>query len=249
MKRFALPATAAATAALLLTGCTGGADGSSGSAAPSARTYGCLTADQAAKGAFGLEAGTAAGGTLDAYYRDSDAGGAEVGIVLSHQLGGSLCDWTPYLAAFTAAGYAVLPFGSEGDVTDGIRAAAGYLKGKGVTKLALIGASKGGTASLVAARLASPLPIAAVVTLSAPETNGQFNGALAVRNSTVPTLFTAEEGDSPFNAAARTLYDESVSPHKELKLYPGSSHGAPLLTEGAMPDVQAFLAAYAPPTG
>ncbi|MFG2818981.1 hypothetical protein ACGFX4_06075 [Kitasatospora sp. NPDC048365] len=250
MKRTALP-VALVAATLVLAGCTGSDPGGDTAAAPSpsAKTYGCLTKDQAAKGSFGLEAGTAAGGTLDAYYRDSDAGGAKVAVVLSHQLDGSLCEWAPHLDAFTKAGYAVLPFTCSGDVTDGIKAAAAHLKGKGVGRVVLIGASKGGAASLVAGKLDNPLPVAAIVTLSSPEAYGQFNAALAVKAVKAPTFFAAEEGDAPFNADAKSLYDAATATGKQLKLYPGSNHGAPLLGDGALPDVLAFLAANAPASG
>ncbi|MFD8600020.1 alpha/beta hydrolase [Kitasatospora sp. NPDC059646] len=250
MKRPMLPAALAATA-LLLTACSG--DGSSTQAGPApaskAPTYGCLTQERAAKGSFALDAGTAGGSNLDAYHRDSDAGGARTAIVFSHQLGGSLCEWVPVLDDFTRAGYAVLAFTTEGDVTEGIKAAAGRLKDKGVTGIALIGASKGAAGSLVAAKLDNPLPVKAVVSLSSPEVYSQFNAALAVKAVKIPTYFAAEEMDAPFNADAKALYDASVAEDKQLKIYPGGNHGAPLLKDGALPDVLAYLARHAPAAG
>jgi len=246
MKRTAMPAGVLA-AALLLAACSSGSGRpAEAKASPSAATYGCLTKDQAAKGSFALEAGTE---SMPAYYQDSDAGHARTAIILSHQLNSSLCEWIPYLPEFTKAGYAVLAFTTEGDVTEGIKGGTGYLKEKGVTKVALIGASKGGTASLVAARLENPLPIAAVVSLSGPESSGQANAGTAVKVSKVPTLFAVEEMDGRFTGDAKSLYAAAVTPDKELRIYSGSSHGAPLLKEGAMPDVQAFLAKHAPAAG
>ncbi|MFI9784877.1 alpha/beta hydrolase family protein [Kitasatospora sp. NPDC051984] len=250
MKRSMLPVALAATA-LVLTACS--SSGSSTKAAatpePTAATYGCLTKAQAAKGSFALDAGTAGGTELDAYYQDSDAGGAKTALILSHQLSGSLCEWAPVFGEFTKAGYAVMAFTGEGDVTEGIKAAANRLKEKGVTSIALIGASKGAAASLVAAKLDSPLPIKAVVSLSSPDVYSQFNAALAVKSVKIPTYFAAEELDAPFNANAKALYEASVAEDKQLKLYPGGNHGAPLLKDGALPDVQAYLAKHAPAAG
>jgi dienelactone hydrolase len=244
----AVPAAAALAAALLLAGCGGGPAGKAAPAAASTPpTYGCLTAEQAARGAVTVDGGLA---SVDAYFRDSDAGGAAVAIVFSHQNGGSLCDWLPCLDGFTRAGYAVLPFTANGDVADGISAVAGHLRGRGVSKLVLIGASKGGTGSLVAGALPSlPLPVAAVVSLSAPESFGGDNAATAVRRLAVPVLFAAEELDQPFADAARSLHAAAASADKQLRLYPGGHHGALLLSDGALPDVQAFLARWAPPRG
>ncbi|WP_099899686.1 S9 family peptidase [Streptomyces sp. TLI_171] len=249
MKR-STPAVALAATALLLAACSSGGDRKA-DAAPSASadTYGCLTQEQAAKGSFSLDAGTTGGTDLDAYYRDSDAGHAKVGLVFSHQLGGSLCEWATNFDAFTRAGYAVLAFTSEGDVTEGIKAAGAYYRAKGVTRMALVGASKGAAASIVAAKLDNPLPVEAVVSLSSPEAYSQYNPAVSVKAVKAPTFFAAEESDVPFNTNAKTLYEASVGEDKQLKIYPGGHHGALLLADGALPDVLAYLAKHAPAAG
>ncbi|MFC8717099.1 alpha/beta hydrolase family protein [Kitasatospora sp. NPDC057198] len=248
MKRSTLPVALAATA-LLLTACSGGSGKTGAAPAPSADTYGCLTAAEAEKGAFALDAGTSGGTGLDAYYRDSDAGHAKVAVVFSHQRDGSLCEWALDFPAFTEAGYAVLAYTSEGDVTEVIKAGSAYLKTKGVGAVALVGASKGGAGSLVAAKLDNPLPIEAVVSLSSPETYPQYNAALAVTRVKTPTYFAAEQNDSPFNDNAKALYDASVAEDKQLKIYPGGNHGSALLKDGALPDVLGYLAKHAPAAG
>ncbi|WP_033218341.1 alpha/beta hydrolase family protein [Kitasatospora phosalacinea] len=248
MKRSTLPVALAATA-LLLTACSGGSGKTGAAPGPSADTYGCLTRAEAEKGSFTLDAGTSGGSSLDAYYRDSDAGHAKVAVIFSHQRDGSLCEWALDLPAFTKAGYAVLAYTSEGDVTEVIKAGSAHLKSKGVGAVALVGASKGAAGSLVAAKLDNPLPIKAVVSLSSPASYPQFNAALAVTTVRTPTYFAAEQADSPFNDNARALYDASVAEDKQLKIYPGGSHGAPLLRDGALPDVLDYLARHAPAAG
>ncbi|MFF4341548.1 alpha/beta hydrolase family protein [Kitasatospora sp. NPDC001540] len=254
MKRSTLPVALAATA-LLLTACSSGSGSGSGSGqaaappGPSANTYGCLTRDQAAEGAFTLDGGSAAGNHLDAYYRDSDAGHAKVGVIFSHQADGSLCEWAPVLDRFTEAGYAVLAVTCSGDVTEAIKAAERHYQGKGVTQVALVGASKGAAASLVAAKLDNPLPVKAVVSLSSPRAYSMFNALLAVTVVKTPSYFAAEQRDSPFADNAQALYDASVAEDKQLKIYPGGNHGAPLLQDGALPDVLGYLAKHAPAAG
>ncbi|WP_030263110.1 alpha/beta fold hydrolase [Streptomyces sp. NRRL B-24484] len=234
------------TAAAALAGCSsgGGAPGPAAASAPDG--YGCLTAEQAAKGSVTVD-GLA---PVRAYFRDSDAGGARTAVVLSHQNGGSLCDWIPYLDAFTGAGYAVLPYTANGNVSDNIQQVAGYLKTKGVAGLVLVGASKGGTGSIVAGSLPDlALPPAAVVSLSSAESFGGDSASSAVKRLTVPVLFAAEQGDQPFADYAHALHDTAAAKDKQLKIYPGAHHGAPLLSDGALPDVLAFLARTAPPKG
>ncbi|BAJ26800.1 MULTISPECIES: alpha/beta hydrolase [Kitasatospora] len=251
MKRSVLPALGL-TAALLLaaTGC--GSDGSetttATSSAAAAETYGCLTPAQSA-GAFRL---AAPGADLGAYYRDSTAGKAAVGLVFAPQAGGSLCDWQPYYDEFTAAGYAVVGWMAGGGGPGDVKAAIQLLKSHGATSVALVGASKGASASLEAAAdpAGAPLPIKAVVSLSSPEGYpGESDAAKAVLTGTVPSFFAAEEGDGRFPRTATQLHATAVAPVKQLKIYPGSRHGAFLLADGALPDVRAFLTAHAPAQG
>ncbi|AUG77602.1 alpha/beta hydrolase [Kitasatospora sp. MMS16-BH015] len=244
MRRTIRPVLGAALAVGLLAGCgSGGAAKAAPSPSRTAATYGCLSQTEADKGSFGLPS---SGVERDAYFRDSDAGHATTAVVFSHQNGGSLCDWYPYLAAFTKAGYAVLPFTSQGEVPEDIHSAEEYLKGKGVTTVALVGASKGGTASLVAGSRPGVLPVPAVVSLSGPEQFGDFDGVKAVTASKAAEFFAAEEYDQPFADNAGSLHRQAVSPAKQVKLYSGANHGALLLRDGALPDVLAFLAKYAP---
>ncbi|MEV4616512.1 hypothetical protein AB0K43_28525 [Kitasatospora sp. NPDC049258] len=249
MRRITWSTAGPAALALLLVGCgsSGGKEVARPVPSATVATYGCLTKEQGAKGAITVPSDVS---SVDGYFRDSDAGGAKVAIVFSHQNGGSLCDWLPYLDGFTRAGYAVLPFTANGDVATGIESVAGYLKTKGATRLVLIGASKGGTGSLVAGALPGlAVPVAAVVSLSGPESFGADNAATAVKRLTVPVFFAVEEHDGAFPADARSLHAAAVSADKQLKVYPGGNHGASLLKDGALPDVEAFLARYAPPAG
>ncbi|MFJ1792946.1 hypothetical protein [Kitasatospora griseola] len=162
-----------------------------------ADTFGCLTTEQAAAGSTRL---TVDGGNVGAYYRDSDSGKATGGVVFALQAGGSLCDWQSHSAEFTAAGYAVVGWTVNGGGASDVRAAIGLLTSKGVTSVALVGASNGASASLEAAAdpANAPLPIKAVVSLSSPEAApGESNAAKAVLTGTVPDLLRRRGGRRP----------------------------------------------------
>ncbi|KQV18340.1 MULTISPECIES: alpha/beta hydrolase [unclassified Kitasatospora] len=243
--RTVMPALGALAAVLLLAGC--GSDGEGpAKAAPSAGApgYGCLEQARADKGLFALDSVA----KRDAYYQDSDPGKAKVAVVFSHENGATLCDWIPFVEDFTRAGYATLAYTSAGDLPQDIEAAAKYLKGKGVEKVVLVGASKGGTGSLAAA--ATPggsLPVAAVVTLSSPTSFGSWNGVEAIARISAPLFIAAQENDQPFAENAAELAKAATAPVKELKIYQGASHGARLLPQGtAKADLLAFLAKNAP---
>ncbi|MEV6212419.1 hypothetical protein [Kitasatospora sp. NPDC051914] len=237
---------AALAAVAVLAGCGSGGGRPGPAAASSPERYGCLTEEQAAEGSVTID-GLA---PVRAWFRDSDAGGAKTAVVLSHQSGGTLCDWNPYLDAFTGAGYAVLPYTANGNVSDNIEQVAAHLEAKGIARLVLVGASKGGTGSIVAGSLPDlPVPAAAVVSLSSAESFGGDSASNAVKRLTAPVLFAAEENDQPFADYARSLHAAAAAADKQLKLYPGGNHGAPLLSDGALPDVLAFLARTAPPQG
>ncbi|MCU7824447.1 hypothetical protein [Kitasatospora sp. DSM 101779] len=218
----------------------------SAAAASGPERYGRLTEEQAARGSVTVD-GLA---PVQADFRDSDAGGAKTAVVLSHQNGGTLCDRIPYLDAFAKAGYAVLPHTADGNGSDNIQQVAGYLRTKGIARLVRVGASKGGTGSIVAGSLPDlAMPPAAVVSLSSAESFGGDSASSAVKRLAVPVLFAAEAGDRPFADDAHGLYDTAAAEDEQLKIYPGADRGAPLLSDGALPDVLAFLARTAPPQG
>ncbi|MEU6232675.1 hypothetical protein [Kitasatospora sp. NPDC047058] len=257
LSRWKLAVAATVCGVLATAGC--GSSGGSGSgagakAAPPAsatgsspaRTFGCLSAEQARDGSVDVPA---VSGTRPGYYRGADSGPGKVAVVFSHQKDGSLCEFLPYFPAFTRAGYAVLATEVPGSPVTDLPFAMKWLQGKGATKVVLVGASKGGTGSLVAAAAPSPLPVVAVVSLSGPAKYQGDDADKAVRTSQVPEFFAVEESDSPFAQDAEDLHAAAVAAGKALKVYPGGNHGAGLLADGALPDVLAFLAQHAPAAG
>lgn len=203
--------------------------------------FGCLTPEQAKADSivFKSATGSPTGGFL--------TGSGNTGIVLAHQSDGNVCQWKDKAVELGKAGFRVLAVNNTtGDAADEIEGAATVLRGEGAWKLLLMGASKGGTATLEAAAH-MPLKPDAVVALSAPETYGPMDALAAARTLTVPVLYMAGDQDGTFATAARELSAaSSKAPENRLVPVKGSaSHGVALL---AAPDswetVLAFLKKY-----
>jgi alpha-beta hydrolase superfamily lysophospholipase len=172
-------------------------------------------------------------------------------VILAHQGGSNLCIWAPYGRTLAARGYRVLVFdhrgfGSSGqashwrrrnrvdyDVIGAIRT----MRARGATSVVLGGASLGGAAVLSAAALATP-PVNGVISFASPSTFAFVDATAAVASFRVPALFLAAEMDGEFPDVARELYDRCASPDKQLAIFPGFEHGAPLLRN---PDARALV--------
>ena len=192
-----------------------------------------------------------------------ELGGGTTGVVLAHEAEADSCNWLPYGSTLAAVGYRVLAFDFSGagvspdlpdnDSHDGnVLGALAFLRHEGATKVMLMGASMGGTASLVAAAEASP-PVAGVVSLSAPLAYEGMSASGAAAKLAVPVLFAAAENDADFPFAARTLYDATPGSAKTLQIAKGIPlHGTALLAPGldetakVRAAIEDFLKAHAP---
>jgi pimeloyl-ACP methyl ester carboxylesterase len=165
-------------------------------------------------------------------------GTGSVGVVLANQAEADACSWLGYATDLSGRGYRVLAFdfNGEGDsaATDGsggddVAAAAKYLRSQpGVSGIVLIGASRGGTAVLVASTVLQPPP-KAVVSLSAPASFNRDDAGSVVEKLTAPTLFVAAEDDTNFAVDARSMSARAPANLATLKIVPGSSHGENLV--------------------
>ena len=191
---------------------------------------------------------------------------ATAGVVLAHMLPADQSSWYDFAQRLGSMGYRVLTFdfrgycpGGDAGCSEGKRtiaaiwqdvlAAKDYLSSKGVTRVALVGASMGGTASLVAAAQV-PTEIEAVITLSAPVSiEGLTAGPEVVQASGAAKLFMAGDGDTTAADAASTFYEESLQP-KKLEILTTSDHGTDLLTgnqgEIARTTILTWLGQYLP---
>jgi pimeloyl-ACP methyl ester carboxylesterase len=191
-----------------------------------------------------IEPGTAkplsiesAGATLDA----AVFGEGRVGIVLAHEIGGSLCNWASIAPEFAEEGYQVLiyDFGEPATVARDMHAATKKIRELGAKKIILGGASLGGTVALMMA--ARERNVVGAFSLSAPAVYGNTEGLPAVRRFRAPVLFVAAEDDSNFADDARRLHRAAASRDKELLIVPGSEHGTALYGGPAADRVRAAV--------
>jgi alpha-beta hydrolase superfamily lysophospholipase len=138
------------------------------------------------------------GGPLDGFsFRASDGarlvgvmlGDGDVGVVVAHGYGGSLCDELPLVDDLVDRGYTVLAYDARGfgsspvPIRDGhessfsadVEGAVASLRERGIRTIALVGDSFGGTTVVAAAPLLDPRP-AAVVSISGPPSLAGYFG-------------------------------------------------------------------------
>jgi dienelactone hydrolase len=178
-------------------------------------------------------------------------GSGSVGVLLSHQSDGDLCQWSDYAKTLARRGYRALALSYQDATTDEALAAVKTLRQGGAKTIVLLGASMGGTISLATAARMSPPPVA-VISLSGPAAYNSVNALAAVKKLRMPLFFAAGGLDEPFASDARTLYHAATSAStRRLVIDAGSgSHGVAFLDGGKVQKaMEAFLARFAPPRG
>jgi predicted alpha/beta-hydrolase family hydrolase len=171
---------------------------------------------------------------------------ATAGVVLSHMLPADQSSWFDFADRLAASGYRVLTFDfrgycpggdagcSEGEKDVGatwqdVEAAASFLRSQGVRNVGLVGASMGGTASLiVAGELGDRIDV--VVTLSAPDSiEGLIATPETLQRATAAKLFLAGQTDGSAAEVAQRFYEQSLPP-KRVEVLTTDDHGTDLLT-------------------
>lgn len=160
-------------------------------------------------------------------------GQGKTAVICSHQTNTAKVIWSAsgMPQRLAQRGYLVLAydFRGYGDSASGgslnydadLRAAVDFVRQQGATKIVLLGASMGGTVSLI---VAAGEPVAAVLTLSAE----QSFSILSISDSQVqaisaPKLFVNSQDDI---YAPQTMHMYAIaSQPKNLQMYPGSAHG------------------------
>lgn len=174
-------------------------------------------------------------------------GEGDVGVVLSHMLPADQTSWWDFAQTLAGRGYMALTYDFRGYCPGGaagcskgtkdvaaiwqdVMGAIRFLRSQGAVRIVLMGASMGGTASLIAAAEEGS-GVRAVITLSAPMSiEGLVADAGVLTRITAAKLFVAGVGDPTGAAdAAQQLYDRSPPP-KRLEILPSNDHGTDLLT-------------------
>jgi dienelactone hydrolase len=188
------------------------------------------------------------------------------GVVLAHMAPSDQSDWYFFANRLGQRGYRVLTFNfrgycpggdagcSEGEknpaaIWQDVEGAIETLRGEGATRIGLVGASMGGTASLVVASKEGK-GIDVVVTLSAPTAfEGLEAGNEVLTQVTAAKLFIAGYEDVGAVQAVDTFYAQSVQPKRPVILTTGD-HGTDILTGNqagiASTEMIAWLERYLP---
>jgi pimeloyl-ACP methyl ester carboxylesterase len=189
-------------------------------------------------------------------------GSGSSGVVVCHMYPADQSSWYATARTLASEGYVVLTFdfrgygGSGGEkqiqyLDRDVLAAIREIAQAGATKVALVGASMGGTASLMAAHniLAEPSASTAawptlvgVATLSAPVSFQGLAAQDAVPGLTCPLLFIAAEKDVGADGA-RAL-EQLSGGTADLEIMPGADHGTNLLAGSNAARVMELLSTF-----
>jgi pimeloyl-ACP methyl ester carboxylesterase len=185
-------------------------------------------------------------------------GHAATGVVLVHEYPADLCGFLPYAEYLAAHGIEALDldlrcFGNatcptsataRAHIPQDVAAGAAELRRRGVSQVALLGASLGCTIALIAAPTVHPAPSSIVClsgharyTATVGTTPVPLDAAAAVRHTTSPALFVVAAGDPLAGVAeVRGLYANYAGRTKRLDVLSGTytgSHGWDLLGQSS----------------
>jgi len=236
-----------------------GAAASPGSAGPPAASGGAAAAGPLAAAARLCGEPDAPGRLITVRAADGvplatiEAGAGDRAVVLIPELGQrGKCGWWAFAAQLAAHGYHVLAFdhrctggsacpagaAAEADLMSDIRGAAAWLRQHGATRVALVGASQGGSEALIAATMPAP-GITGVAALSADELTTPLasppyppTAVAAVPRLRLRLLLAVAAGDPYVSVPdTRSLLARAGSPGKRLVVLPaGAGHGWDLVT-------------------
>ena len=193
-------------------------------------------------------------------------GDGTAGVVLAHMRPADQRSWYAFARRLADQGYLVLTFdfrgicpGGEAGCSSGeleipelwrdVVGATDFIRSEGATDVALVGASMGGTASLVAAAQEGTDP-EVVVTLSAPiSIEGLVADPTLLQQVSANKLFIAGVGDAAAAGDAEELY-ATAPPPKRVEIVPADDHGTDLLTgsrgEEVRRTIETYLAQFVP---
>lgn len=186
-----------------------------------------------------------------------ELGNGPLGVVLAHQSDASLCQWLPYAQVLAGNGYRVLAFDFAGygsstvprqkTYVEDLRTAVTYLRGRGVEKVVIIGASMGATMGVVAAAAITP-PVDGVIALSPPITFDGVNAEKAAPSLHSPALYIAGDGDGDYAVYAKAINQATPAELRDLIVLPAPQHGVQFVEVDTAPArsartaIEAFLA-------
>jgi pimeloyl-ACP methyl ester carboxylesterase len=147
-------------------------------------------------------------------------------------LGTDQSTWADFAGHLAARGYTVLTFDFRGvgessgrfvirHVSRDTLGAVRFIRRRDPAKVVLVGASMGGTSSLV---VAGQTPVDGVVAIASGMTFQGLDVRPYLPNLRMPKLFIVGSGDAPFNQSARTMHARTPDPKRLLEI-PTAVHG------------------------
>lgn len=178
-------------------------------------------------------------------------GSGEKIVILCHMRPSDQTSWYGFAEELAKAGYSALTFDfrgygeSEGkkelsQIDLDVEAAIASMRERGYGSIYLVGASMGGTASLI---VAAREDVAGVVTVSAPARFEDLNAEEVVGQVGERKLLIASEGDSSAMTSLERLFEQAPEP-KEEKVFAGSEHGTTLLEGEHGEELKAAIMAF-----
>ncbi|WP_344656695.1 hypothetical protein [Catenulispora subtropica] len=170
-------------------------------------------------------------------------------VVLSNQSDRDQDSWHAYADHLVAEGYRVAMWDyGTGDPVTALSDLVKALRAQQAGPVFLIGASKGGKTSLVAAAGITP-PVTGVVTLSAETVLAPgIDVSTYVKHLTCPLLLVTSAQDGYGSADAAKTFQADQPNLAATLIYPGSDHGTALLTgaeaKAVIADIDDFLKAH-----
>ena len=174
-------------------------------------------------------------------------GSGKTGVILAHMRPTDQTSWYPFATDLANTGdYTVLTFDfrgygeSTGDkqfdrIDTDLEAAYRYMKDDlGMDEIFVVGASMGGTATLVAG---PRLDAAGIVSISSPSQFPDIDAETTVGDITSPKLFITSEDDVPASRSQEDFW-KLAQPPKEQHVYPGDAHGTDILATENGPDLE-----------
>jgi alpha/beta hydrolase fold len=165
-------------------------------------------------------------------------GSGPTGVILAHMRPADQTSWFPFASRLARSGdFTVLTFDFRGFGASGgdkafdrmdtdLASAYAYMRDTlRIRKVFLVGASIGGTASLV---VAARVPVAGVVSISSPAEFENMDALDATRRIAAPMLFIASKDDVSALRSLDELVGAALGP-KDQQVYDGNAYGTDLL--------------------
>lgn len=173
-------------------------------------------------------------------------------VILLHMFPADQSSWFEFATELQTRGFDALTLdfrgygASEGDKDVGdadrdVRAALAFARDRGFDHVALVGASMGGAAAIVAA---AAEPVDGVAALSAPVTMGDLDAEDAIAEVQAPIALVAAEGDLSGAESLDDLAERAGLENGDVLLTGGRAHGTDLLLAREGDAVSAWLLAF-----